>query len=659
MLFKDAPDAPGKVNGDVVRQLTGNSPMAAPKKKAPPAAAIVQATPSRPKASSGRPLVNTASKALPPEPAPAVKEIAYPQDPEPSDYVYKEKIQVADRLAKGNGAVYLVASSHTDPGTMHIYLKGSKYLEFPVLSMFNYISSSTVLCPQFKEEDSVSIVTTSLVFGSQEKIVKFMKAVKTLQARKPATDTASAKPSTPAPSVNGAASVSHANQETDKSIISANVPLEQVDRVSEKPANATSSIPGNDSRVTHARETTLPDTPEGSVTIMSASMDISPKSTSGQKQQDFGVACDLLDLSQPEETAVSKDVPRSGLSSSAYATDLGSLQFSFSEALSTSFVSNNDLGSLHESRESSGMVPAEAETPQTEVSQPEVSMPTTLHKEPPQPQTSLPVTPEQSSKVEKDTSVGAIAQIMRLESLQSSLRDILPTFGAMSKTLGFFDEKDRETVAKSVFAKLKQEKGEGDSPCLLSAEHLLRALLATSKKDKVLALTSLPISSSESHLRYTRREIMFLRGLAVPPPDELFKLDFLPRTAKAQVSPISSPQRVLGTPKKYILKPEAKPFQPSPVSVRTSSEPKPQFASFKPTSESQVAVVSPTALSQMSIASNSTNIDSLTAHMARLALPSSKPETPVRGLGGSRWATTNDSARTENANRFMGIDISP
>ncbi|KIH86787.1 hypothetical protein SPBR_08886 [Sporothrix brasiliensis 5110] len=104
--------------------------------------------------------------------------------PEPASFVYKEAIRVADRLAKGEGVVYLVALSDSDPGTFHIYLEGSKYLEYPVVKMHNYITNSTDLCPQFKESDGVSITTTRLVFGSQDKIAQFMEVLRGLKARK-------------------------------------------------------------------------------------------------------------------------------------------------------------------------------------------------------------------------------------------------------------------------------------------------------------------------------------------------------------------------------------------------------------------------------------------------------------------------------------------
>lgn len=621
----------GNVDNDVSRRLAGNSPM-----------------PQRTIQVPGR----TARRPAPPESSPPEVKILRPQDPEPGEYLYKEDIRVADRLAKGEGAVYLVAPSDSDPGTFHIYLEGSKYLEYPVVSMYNYITTSTDLCPQFKEADGVSITTTRLVFGGQEKIAKFMTALRALKTRKPEptfkatpasaaakpTDSpVSASPGKPAPST-------HADKE---SVPPASKPAKVTS------VKATVPHPKSDDRQTYEVKPTF-NVPKDTKNTNPGAKDFSIELVLDYGGDDYGMACDLVDLSQPADVSAPRSSTRSALSS-AYAMDLGSLQSSLFATPTESFDFIDGIQELNSPSET-----AKVGTPKTEPATEPVAEPVAEPAVEPPTEPATKTSAEHSQPIQNDA-VSPADQMEGIESLQNSLLEILPKFEAMGRILDGVEETKREAAAKSVFASLRESLGDTTDVQLSSAEQLLRALLVKLAKEKPTATKA---ADTVCRLRYARDEIEMLRDHALPPPEILFKLEFLPRTSKhdppktgtaqTQHSPSSSR---MDNKMQSSLKPTAEPFQPSPPPKTRHSALSTQFASSGPASDAQPAILSPTALSHASSSSNATNIDSLTARMSRLALPDTQTKTPTKGLQGSRWATTSDSVRTENANRFMGIAI--
>ena len=551
-------------------------------------------------------------------PQPDVQEvdIVYPPDPEPPEYVYKENINVADRHAKGAGAVYLVTSSSSDPGTIHIYLKGSRYLEYPVLSMFNYISSSTILCPQFKENDGVSIVTTSLVFASQEKMVKFMSTIKTLQARKLAATGLPAAQTTDAP----VPSVPHVNQMPAESTVTASV-------------SVTESTP------------------------------VTNGSADEQKPHDFGIHCDLVDLSE-SDVAFAPQNFSSFKGPSTYAMDLCSLNFYVSETRNESFDSRTCSESLQGPGNQKKSEASNAELIDTgEVSQPVVSSHETLQQNVPPPESS-----ESSTHTREQPSLQPTRVVEDpLKSLQDHLVKILPNFEAMRKILSAFEEKNQESAAKSVFAQLKEKHPDAVDFDLSSAEQLLRTLVAKAKKPQ--AMKPSEPAGFRSKLRYDIVDMVLLRKYAVPPPERLFKLDFLPRTVRSRggrsgttsTTAFSAPN-IRSNPKPVSLRPDAEPFLPSPTQEQLSSKPTIQFVPFS-IPHKKTSTFTPTALSELSNKADLSNMDLLTASMARLGLPDDKPATPaqiavetlvlaqapirepIQGLRGSRWATVDNSSK--------------
>ncbi|KAL1912960.1 hypothetical protein Sste5344_001047 [Sporothrix stenoceras] len=652
----------GNIDNDVARRLAENSPMPQRTVQVP---------------------ANTARR--PPPPVPLASEVAKtprPQDPIPAEFAYTVNIRVADRLAKGEGAIYLVAPSDSDPGTFHIYLEGSKYIEYPIVSMFNYMTTSTDLCPQFKEADGASITTTRLVFGSQDRIATFMKELRALKARKP----------DPVPKVAPAAA-----PEKQPADIPVSMPAflkkpaapKTSDKESAPPATPANkpamdilSSPPPVPRPAGKDQDTYEIKSTFNILKDSANAISAPKSRPAvlvldYGNDDYGKACDLVDLSHAVDANGSRPTTQSAMSST-YAMDLGSLQESH-------FVTPADaephvfVDSVQASVAPSEVV--EVEVPDTEpvaelAPAPAVAAVAKPSAEPPikspTEHTTEPATSMKATPVTHNNEFGADDPVESMERLQASLIEILPKFEAMSRILDSVEEKKREATAKSVFTNLRSSLGDTRDTQLSSAEQLLRALLVKLSQEKP---TATKVADTVCHLRYARDEITRLREQAAPPPEVLFKLDFLPLASKPRAprkTPLASkpvpPKKAPVTPKhtptssctnnkpQSTLSPTAKPFQPSPP-----HKPRPtQLATHVASPGTAPAVqsvtrplASPSGVPNSSI---STNLESLTERMSRLTLPDSNAKTPTKGLQGSRWATATKSiVRTENANRFKGI----
>lgn len=635
-------------------------------------------------------LASPARRPPPPAPpAPKVVKTPRPQDPAPAEFAYMVNIRVFDRLAKGEGVVYLSAPSDSDPGTFHIYLEGSKYLEYPIVSMYNYMTTSTDLCPQFKEIDG-AITTTRLVFGSQDKIATFMKELRALKARKP--DPASKAIPAAAPSVApvAAPSVAPAKQSADKPV-TAPVPLEEpatpkvVDKECPPPPRkptkdtmlGTAAAPrpdGKDKETFEVKPTfnVLKDSPK---TVSSRPVVTDNGLVLDYGTDDYGRACDLVDLSQAAGADGSRPTTRSAMSST-YAMDLGSLQSSLfvtpADAESYVFVDSVQPSSapseiIEVEAPSPDPVPETAVAPVIEsVMRPAVEPVPKAAPEPcikpPTARTTDPITPTKATPTAHSDAVGADDTMESMERLQASLLEILPKFEAMGRILNGVEEKEREATAKSVFTNLRSSLGDTQSTQLSSAEQLLRALLARLAREKP---TAAKVADTVCRLRYARDEIKRLRDQAAPPPEVIFKLGFLPLASKPSpskkgpVTPKHTPSSSLTNNKPQSnLSPTARPFQPSPPPKTRPSQPTTQFTSSGPAPAVQPAIRSPTAPSDVSRSSISSNLESLTERMSRLTLPDSNAKTSSKGLQGSRWATSSGGiVRAENANRFMGITL--
>lgn len=161
---------------------------------------------------------------------------------------------------------------------------------------------------------------------------------------------------------------------------------------------------------------------------------------------------------------------------------------------------------------------------------------------------------------------------------------------------------------------------------------------------------------------------MRLRARAVPPPEPLRQLDFLPRTAKGcylnprtakpdSLNPTTAQakhQTSLRQAEKQNdnhLQPKADVFQPKQASAAKNTEPGPRVISAAAAPEIQASILSPAALSYVSNSSNAANNTTSIG-----AIPLTKTAVPTKkGLQGSRWAKSGDSDRAENANHFTGI----
>ncbi|KJR84614.1 uncharacterized protein SPSK_08523 [Sporothrix schenckii 1099-18] len=646
----------GTVDSDVVRRLGGDSPM--PRR-------IVQVP------------ENTVRKQTLPEPSSPEVKILRPQDPEPASIVYKEGIRVADRLAKGEGVVYLVALSDSDPGTFHVYLEGSKYLEYPVLKMHNYITNATDLCPQFKESDGVSITTTRLVFGSQDKIAKFMEVLRSLKARKQEHGSEATAASTPAQTAKKAVSISTPPEEPDSS--------QNIDRgsVLVPSKSAKEDTPGEIAQATYDVKPTST-LPNASTRTISAAESPSADLVLEYGDDDYGMACDLVDLSHPVEVTASRPPTRSTMASS-YVMDLGSLQSSHFETpamlldvvegvqeQSTPFVAAG-VGALdterfmeHAAEPGTGLVTelltdpvaVPVVEPKTE---PDMDLSATNHSEHP----SLPAEKAPDEAIHRPQG-DAFAEDDAMGSkirLQDSLLEILPKFEAMVCILDSVDEAKRVDTAKLVFSNLRSSLGSKTNVHLSSAEQLLWAILAKLSKEKG---TSVKAADIACRLTYTRDNVERLRDRAAPPPEILDKLDFLPRPSRlgrpkaSRAQPLHTPSSSLTDNKiRSNLKPTAEPFQPSPPPKMSQTKSTTRLTLTSSTLGMRPATTSPVALSDISNSSIASNIDSLTARMSRLTPPDAPSKTATKGLQGSRWATAGNSVSTENANRFMGIAIPP
>lgn len=525
-------------------------------------------------------------------------EVILSPDPEPLGYFYKEPVHVADQLAKGAGAVYLVTSSPSDPGTIHVFLKGTRYLEYPILSMFNYISSSTKLCPQFKEADGSSVFTTSLIFTSQKKVVKFMKTVKALQSRAPSADTPGYQVSTSKEAASEPTLTRHAEQKhTEATILASNAALQSE-----------------------------PD---------------AIKPTGKDEQHNLGLTCDLVDLSQSEETVAFNCNFNVG-SSSAHAMDLVSLVFPLSETSPEPLLSMDTLkcppsfenksivevSSCDRARPEKVHQIYEAENQQDFSQAKSHTYPTEVPRQP------LPVT---------------LASSEHLECLESQLLEILPKFEAMSRILSSFEENKREAAVRYVLAQLKKKESAKVDFQLSSAELLLQTLVARFKHRRDTTTSS--YTTSRSHPKYSFSDMTLLRKHAVQPAKELFKFDCSPEPISAsqvivsENSPISvsDHQSDTITTQKQTLSTIAKPIQVTKADPERAKSPTKSSSMSDTTNLSVVgphaAAVAGSSPSGLKLA---VSLQDITNSQAADQIPR---KTTTNGLRASRWAPVNDSSK--------------
>ncbi|OAA68721.1 hypothetical protein SPI_00916 [Niveomyces insectorum RCEF 264] len=369
------------------------------------------------------------------------------RDPEPLEYFYKAEIRVADRHAKGPGVVYLLATSSDDTGIFSIYLQGLKYLEYPVLSMYNYIANSEEFCPQFRETDG-SITTTSLVFGSQDRIVDFMKAVRSLQARNP-TPSASKIPSNktpkPAPDGGGPARVPSSSnagklstKEAEKTLSKKSLDINaQARNVStsnvvagssnDKAASTSSSITlSRDASAVHY-EQPMPADNDNLLEDDSSSL---LEQGSNILQVFHDLSAELVDLSQPAQAVPSSSLAGPSLVSS-YAMDLGSLDFSMGTQASVSD------GGRDANVDNAQLLVEEASS---------------LEKG------KKPCRPASSAAADE-----AKADPSDLtEKLKTCLSQILPTLEHLNKVVNSVSEGDREKISKAIAAGIEADNASDD-----------------------------------------------------------------------------------------------------------------------------------------------------------------------------------------------------
>lgn len=530
---------------------------------------------------------------------------------DPSRVFYKASIRVADRLAKGPGVVYLLTSFPKDTGTFVIYLEGIKYLEYPVSRLHNYIANSTELCPQFKEADNVSITTTALVFGSTDKMAGFMNAVKSLQNRNSSSGLLGVQSTTVQSSEGPAVS------DTSSGVIPAlGASQGQHDRVDSRLSKHGESK-GAIAQIDAAPHASFEVVPSGSAPTL---QDFRNDTSRQSKMVAAEMTSDLLDLS-PIDGHDRGDYSAYSDRASTHAADLESLYFppanSFGEASAALNASDNCSVLMldYSDDDLPQMIPEDA---------------VRLSGSTPAPSaTSVPSCQDQVSS--------AGCAMDQTASLRDCFLDILPTFESIRMMLKAVNENGRVAAARAIFSNIPVEGTSEDKKCLSSAKNLLQTLLAQSP-EQTLAIFMDALSPPRGP-KYAPEEILCLRAQGIPPPDYMFRLEFLPLSTKKQKPQGHGlVQADPGDASKTITDNEE-------LALRSVCSPAMQ--------EKPPSVPSPTVLRSVS---NSSSLVSSAMSGVPTPLQKTQGESNTKaGLMGSRWAPGENCVLPENTYCFTGV----
>ena len=546
-----------------------------------------------------------------PQPMPPAAPVQQPTqpprtpDPEPEKYFHRAEIEVGDRQAKGKGVVFLVENPATQADMLYVYLEGSVYLNYPLMSMFNYLTTATQLCLQFKEEDGISVTTTALAFGPQDKMVAFMQAVKTLNQKKRLAIASSAPTR-----VSATAAVTESVSGPDSAV--------------EAPAEDCSSQLASSAPPSHI---TLPEenqVPAGPHSTAPATGVQEPKSSP------VVMTSDLVDLSQSTDDNAPNQHTRSNRLST-YAMDLESL---CSSPMDLESLCSSPIQPASESstpgKDTHGFRFVPCKLPSTSAAtKPKIERISV-------PGLNTPIKPQTGETTPK--SAGSPQEM-----LQSYVRTILPVLEAMDEILCIFDADDREDIMKTVVSRVQESEEHGnDGKHLSSASILLKTLI--SEQQAVMPPNDTALTTPIPGPRYTPIDILCLRQQATTPPQLLSRLNAVFPPAKKNrpaTTPSSAVQRdgkvtptfTQDEQRGILLKPQAEPFKPSPD--RPSEGQRGVWGT-----EQSAGTIEPT-----------------------LAL-SSTPKAPTvatkaiglstKGLKGSRWATAYPKASAGSTFSFSG-----
>ncbi|EPE08213.1 hypothetical protein F503_00996 [Ophiostoma piceae UAMH 11346] len=523
-------------------------------------------------------------------------------DPEPEKYFHRAEIEVGDRQAKGKGVIFLVENPATEADMLYVYLEGAVYLEYPLMSMFNYLTTATQLCLQFKEEDSISVTTTALVFGPQDKMVAFMQAVKTLNQKKRQTMASSAP--------NGASATAAVTESSSGPDFAVEAPAKDCSSQLASPDPASLITP----KLALSEEDLVL---AGSHSAASDTDVLEPESSP------VPMTSDLVDLSQSADENVPNQHARSNRLST-YAMDLESLCSSPAQPASESSTPGKDTSSsstpgkdTHGFRFVPFKLPSAAKSQIERISVPGLNTPI-------KPQTSE-TAPNRAESPQ--------------EMLQSYVRTILPVFEAMDELLSIFDADDHQEIMSTVVSRVQaSEERANDGKHLLSASILLKTLV--SEQQAAMLSNDNTLTSSIPAPRYTPDDILNLRQQATTPPQLPSRLNtiFVPtkknRPAETsmssaqgdgQVTPISTQNERRGS----LLKPQAESFKPSPNRQAQGQR------GVWGTERSSVTLTS--APKVPTVEAKSTGLG-------------------TKGLKGSRWATADPKASDGSIFNFTGTD---